>query len=95
MEVSLDVLAWGNGILKPVRTIQGYQGKTVYQTLENGDDHKTGFKCQACGDVRHKPIKVVTETRQVTYKTGHKGTEIVKEKMICQRCNFKFQGIIK
>ena len=62
------------------------------------------FKCQNCGRnsrPHEKPVRVVIETREKEYvnkwysrrKKEHEkityGTEIVKEKVICERCNRK------
>ena len=51
------------------------------------------FKCDYCSEPQEnhtKPNRVVTETRNVTYKTNDgqtpSGTEIVKEVDLCMDC---------
>lgn len=59
------------------------------------------FKCQSCNKPQGdgvKPVKVVTETRRVTYHTIIKndreytpeGWEIVKELELCESCAKRF-----
>lgn len=51
------------------------------------------FKCDACGKTTQpyeKAVKQVMETRSVTYRDdagGGIGTEIVKERTVCQACS--------
>jgi hypothetical protein len=47
------------------------------------------FICDNCGKVvaSGTPMhKIVTQTRQVAYSNGGKGTEIVSEKGVCLKC---------
>ena len=53
------------------------------------------FKCNYCNEAQAngvKPVKVVIETRNVTYEETRSGkiptgTEIVKEVNLCGKCN--------
>ena len=55
------------------------------------------FKCDDCGcfaQPHEKLTRRVDLTRDVTYKDGNVGTEIVKESNLCPKCALK-AGITK
>jgi len=48
------------------------------------------YNCEKCGALtrpNQPAIKVVTETRDVTYYDGSRGRETVKELKVCPACN--------
>lgn len=50
------------------------------------------FRCGQCGrttSLGEKARRLVVKTRTVIYPGGHRGTEIVKEIMVCGKCLIK------
>lgn len=57
------------------------------------------YKCQKCGEAQSEsgsePRRVVVETRNRTYPTGHVGTEIAKEQIMCPVCAAKAEVLAR
>lgn len=104
---SLNFLAWTQGT--GMCTIERDGRYSKYVPIKEEHYPQSGFRCEKCGAVGHKPVKTVTKTRPITYygpeyENGFgrmvkdiigQGYETVEEKLLCQRCVLIEQDIIR
>ena len=88
---STRVLAWDSTGLG-TRVQSETSGEPNIAVVKDIDSR--GFNCK-CGTLVRRPVRVVTETRIKEYDCGSVGSEIAKEQLMCQRCAYMRDGLIR